>query len=214
MLIEQFVGALGTVLVGCALGPGASESRAIGLRLARRLLACAALLESFQIDQFPHNHPSCTGSGESDRFGKERVRPKAQTRAGQPGRHCQEFPSNCRAVTSKNMFRCAKPNIWCCITAAGKVGSQIVSVFRRYDLSLYRVAVNEFTIRTIPGTIVSLSRVCHLVGLHQPVEFRRRYEPKPYCFLLQCGAVRMSRFGDFCSIIIADFRRERRNQHQ
>jgi len=151
MLIQQFVGALCTLLIDRAFRLGTSEPHAIGLSFPRRLLARAALLESLQIDQFPHNHPSCRGFGESGQFEEERVRRKAKTRTGHPGRHCQEVLSNCRAIASKNVFRCAKTNIWCCITAAGKVGSQIVSVSRSYDLSLYLVAVNEFTIRTIPG---------------------------------------------------------------
>jgi len=214
MLIQQFVGALCTLLIDRAFRLGTSEPHAIGLSFPRRLLARAALLESLQIDQFPHNHPSCRGFGESGQFEEERVRRKAKTRTGHPGRHCQEVLSNCRAIASKNVFRCAKTNIWCCITAAGKVGSQIVSVSRSYDLSLYLVAVNEFTIRTIPGTIAPLTRVCHFVRLHELVEFLRRNIPEAHRFFLQRGAVRMGRFGDFCSVIITDFRRERCNQHQ
>ena len=139
------------MFIGRAFGLRASEPRAVGLGVPRRLLARVALLESLQIDHFPHSHPSCRGVGESDRFGEERVRHKAKTRTGQPGRHCQEVLSNRHVTASKNVFRCAKTNIWCCITAVGKVGSQIVSVSGTHDLSLYLVAVNEFTIRTIPG---------------------------------------------------------------
>src|SRR5215813_5230527 len=112
MLIQQFVCALCTLFIGRAFGLRASKPRAIGLSLTRRLLARVALLEAFKVDHFPHNHPSCSGFGESDRSGKERVRRKAKTRTGQPGRHCQEALSNCRVTASKNMFRCAKTNIW------------------------------------------------------------------------------------------------------
>ena len=202
------------MFIGRAFGLRASEPRAVGLGVPRRLLARVALLESLQIDHFPHSHPSCRGVGESDRFGEERVRHKAKTRTGQPGRHCQEVLSNRHVTASKNVFRCAKTNIWCCITAVGKVGSQIVSVSGTHDLSLYLVAVNEFTIRTIPGTIAPLTRVCHFVRLHELVEFLRRNIPEAHRFFLQRGAVRMGRFGDFCSVIITDFRRERCNQHQ
>src|ERR1700744_2086376 len=207
MLIQQFVCAFGAALIGGAFGLGASEPRAVGLGLPRRLLARVALLETLQITHFSHNHPSCHGVGESGRFRKIRVRRKAKTRTGRPGRHLQEVPSNCRMTASKNMFRSAKANIWCCITAAGKVGSQIVSVRRRYDLSLYRLYVNEFTTRTNPGNS-ELSRICHLVSVTQPVEFFRRYNPEPHGLFFQCYAVGMSRFGDFRGIIIANFRRE------
>jgi hypothetical protein len=108
MLIQPFVCAFGTAFIGRAFGLRASEPRAIGLSLTRRLLLRVALLKSFEIDQFSHNHPSCNGFGESGRFGKERVRRNAKTRTGQPGRHRQEFPSNCPVTASKNAFRSAK----------------------------------------------------------------------------------------------------------
>jgi len=127
---------------------------------------------------------------------------------------CQKVPSICRVAASKNMFRYAKTNIWCCTTAADKVGSQIVSVSRWYDLSLYRLAVNEFTIRTIPGNPGTLSRVCHFVRLHQAVEFLRRHKPQPHRLFLQRCAMGMGRFGNFRGVIIADFRRECCDQHQ
>jgi hypothetical protein len=93
MLIKELVCAIGATVVGLAFGLGASEPRAIGFGLTRRLLARVALLESFQIYHFSHNHPSCGGVGESGRLGKPRVRRKIKTRTGQPGRHCLEFPS-------------------------------------------------------------------------------------------------------------------------
>jgi hypothetical protein len=94
MMIQQFACALGAVFIDGAFGLGASVPRAIGLGLARRLLARVALLESFKVDHFSHNHPSCSGIGESGRFGKESVRRNAKTRTGRPGPHCQEFLSN------------------------------------------------------------------------------------------------------------------------
>jgi hypothetical protein len=57
MLIEQFVRALCALFIGCALCLGSSEPRTIGFGVLRRLLALAALLETFEIDHFPHHHP-------------------------------------------------------------------------------------------------------------------------------------------------------------
>jgi len=58
MLIEQIARTLRTLRVGLAFGLAASELRTIGLCLSCRLLALAALFETFEIDHFPHNHPS------------------------------------------------------------------------------------------------------------------------------------------------------------
>src|ERR1700744_6236117 len=94
MMIQKIICALGALFIDGTFGLGASIPRAIGLGLARGLLARVALLETFQINHFSHNHPSCSGIGESGRFGKKCVRRKAKTRTGRPGPHCLEFPSN------------------------------------------------------------------------------------------------------------------------
>jgi hypothetical protein len=87
MLVEQFARALCALFIGHALGPVSAEPRTIGLGVLCRLLALAALLETFEIEHFPHHHPSCNGFGSRDNSKKIRVLRKATTRTGQTGIH-------------------------------------------------------------------------------------------------------------------------------
>jgi hypothetical protein len=54
MLIENFVGAVRAQFIQRTFGFGPAKSHSVRIGMLRRLLALAALLESFQVDQIPH----------------------------------------------------------------------------------------------------------------------------------------------------------------
>src|SRR5690242_10911434 len=117
MLIEQLARALRVPLVGLAFHLAASEPRAIGLGLFRRLLPFVALPEPLQIDHFPHNHPHEMGREDatilkSSNCGAKPKRAPASSVVivGSP---CQ---TSCDS-TEKYVPLCENDNISCCITA-------------------------------------------------------------------------------------------------
>ena len=60
MLFQMLVGSACAQFVQRAFGLGSAESRPVGIGLFGRLLAFAALLESFQVDNIPHAFPLIT----------------------------------------------------------------------------------------------------------------------------------------------------------
>ena len=58
------------------------------------------------------------------------------------------------------------------------------------------------------------ARMSHLLRLHQPVEFGSCHEAESNCFFLESRAVRMCSLGDFRGIVVANLRRERRDEHE
>jgi hypothetical protein len=56
-----------------AFGPGAAESRPVGIGLFGRLGTLAALLESFQVDNVPHVFPPSSRKGNTSDFGTSAV---------------------------------------------------------------------------------------------------------------------------------------------
>jgi hypothetical protein len=54
MLIQEFAGARGALLVQNAFGFGSAKPRTIGLGLLFRLRSLGAFLETLQIDYIPH----------------------------------------------------------------------------------------------------------------------------------------------------------------
>jgi hypothetical protein len=135
MLIQHFIRAFRTAFGGLAFGLAPAEARTIAFGLPGLLFALAALPETVQIDQVPHNiipHKSKLENAIIPENGERCAKPKRALAgsiiiAGSP------YQTQC-GIQKNYLPLCATQYFGAVSQLGGTTTVQTISAFRRYDL--------------------------------------------------------------------------------